>query len=145
MSPSQFGNSFVNQRENMHWRVNLTLLNRLAYFNQKDNPRGTRMTLQVYALSTFHIKIKINTSYSKNSTYPKLHTGINENRNQADKYGYHCLISFNTIMLSKHLEQSRPTRFRMIPEHIHHIIQHDAVPSITFKKWQMLTICKRHE
>lgn len=48
-------------------------------------------------------------------TYPKLHTGINHNRNKANKYGYCSLINFKPIMLKNYFYQSLPTRFRMIP------------------------------
>lgn len=46
--------------------------------------------------------------------YPKLHTGINNNWNKANKYGYCSLINFKSIMLKNYFYQSLPTRFRMI-------------------------------
>ena len=48
-------------------------------------------------------------------TYPKLHTCINDNRNEADENGDSRLVDFKSIVVNNYLQQGLPTRFRVIP------------------------------
>ena len=58
----------------------------------------------------YHTNMKFN-----RLTYPKLHTGVHDNWDQANKNGNGRLINLQSVMLDNDFTYRVPTRFRMIP------------------------------